>query len=313
MQSVQPPDYRGGSLVNLVAELEHRLIKSSESARLHSHLAQLIPNGTTYVLLLIDGLGSMQLGHSAAAPLQASRAATIDAPFPSTTTVSWATIATGLPASRHGLLGYQLYLPEAAGVIYTIKWTRPWGEAVELNHREFLPAPNLWERLTAAGTEPITVQPGNFAGSHLSNVLFRGCRFEPVYSQDEMVAATTQLAAVPGRLIVTYLPHIDVAAHVHGQESPEYEDAMKFVAGVWEQLEQRLPHNAVLLATSDHGHIDYPKSAAARIDRRHEKSHVFYGDSRVTFVRGPGVHLADELPATWLPLDAIRDWWGPGQ
>jgi len=312
MSPIQLPDYGGGSLVNLVAELEYRLTGASPSETLHPDIAKLIPSGKTYVLLLLDGLGSGQLSHVDAAPFAAARVADLDAPFPTTTTVSLATIATGLPASRHGLLGYQLYLPEADGVVYTIKWARPWGETVELDHAAFLPSPNLWERLTAAGVEPITVQPGNYADTPLSQVLFRGCRFEPAYTIDEMILATEQLAAVPNRLILAYLPHVDIAAHVYGQESDEYADALDFVAEVWTRLEQRLAEHVVLVGTADHGHVDYPQSAAARIDGLHEKDYTFYGDSRVTFVRGDGAALARELPARWLPLDVVADWWGPG-
>ncbi|NIR38997.1 MAG: alkaline phosphatase family protein, partial [Actinobacteria bacterium] len=62
--------------------------------------------------VLFDGLGDGQLHHPAAAALAASRRAAIDAPFPTTTTVSLATIATGRSPAEHGLLGYQLWIPE---------------------------------------------------------------------------------------------------------------------------------------------------------------------------------------------------------
>ena len=40
------------------------------------------------VLMLFDGLGAHQLEHPIAAGLRSARAATLDAPFPTTTTVS---------------------------------------------------------------------------------------------------------------------------------------------------------------------------------------------------------------------------------
>ena len=307
-----PPDYSGGSLLNLVAEIEHRLTGDAQAPRLHEPLGKLIGDADTYVLFLADGLGAGQLGHPAAAPLAAAAVGEIDAPFPTTTTVSWATIATGLSPRQHGLIGYQLYLPETKGVVYTIKWTRGWGEDVAVDHKSFLPSPNLWERLSAAGVEPITVQPGNFGGTKLSTVLYRGCRFEPAYSADEMVDATVQLAAAPRRFIVTYVPHIDVAAHVYGQDSAEYADALQFVGQVWEQLALRLPEGVVMIGTADHGHIDYPKSTIATIERSDEKGRVFYGDSRAMFVKGDGQRLAEYLPASWLPFEEFADWWGPG-
>ena len=134
-----PPDYLGGSLVNLVAELEHRLGGAPPMPGLHDDLAAAVPEAATYVLVVFDGLGDHQLGHPSAAPLLAARRGAVDTVFPTTTTVALASIATGLPPSRHGLLGYQLWMPEVDTVVNTIKWTTLWGEQVEYPYRDLLP------------------------------------------------------------------------------------------------------------------------------------------------------------------------------
>ncbi len=107
-----------------------------------------------------------------------------------------ATIATGLAPSSHGILGYQLHLPDVGdGVVAnTIKWTTLWGDPLPIDTGALLPRPNLWERLAAAGIEPVTVQPANFTGSPLSRMLYRGCRFEGVNTLDELATASTDLA-----------------------------------------------------------------------------------------------------------------------
>jgi Type I phosphodiesterase / nucleotide pyrophosphatase len=310
MPTIIVPDYAGGSLVNLVAELEQRLTGYSESPRLYPHLADLIPMGHSYVFVLFDGLGSLQLGHPAAAALAASHRGSIDAPFPATTTVSLASIATGMTPTRHGLLGYQLWMPELDTVVNTIKWTTLWGDPVDYDTATLLPGPNLWERLRAAGREPITVQPGAFAGSALSAALYRGCRFESAHTVDELVEASASLATEPGRLILTYLPHVDFAAHVHGQASPEYEDALLTVAAAWHRLTHLVPDGATLVGTADHGHVDLARQI--RVSTEDHDGRTFYGDGRAMFVRGEGASLAERLPATWYSLDAMEEWWGPG-
>ena len=312
MPSITVPDYTGGSLPNLVAELEHRLTGSSPSMRLSPPFAAEIPDASAYVLFLFDGLGTLQLDHPAASPLKRSLRGSIDAPFPSTTTVSLATIATGLPPSQHGLLGYQLWLPELGRVVNTIKWTTLWGEPVEYGTSAFLPGPNMWERLAEAGVEPITVQPGNFLGSPLSKALYRGCRIEPTFTLEETVDAITQLAAEPRRIVFGYLPHLDFAAHVYGQDSAEYTKALATVVWVWEQVAARLPNGAVMVGTADHGHVDFPKDRQVKIPKALHDDRVFYGDGRALFVLGDGASLANELPATWFPIEDVADWWGPG-
>jgi hypothetical protein len=306
------PDYAGGSLVNLVAELEHRLTGSARSPLLHPELAEHIPPADTYVLCLFDGLGAGQLDHRAADPLRQTLRATLDCPFPATTTVSLAALATGLPPSQHGLLGYQAWIPELGVVANTLQWTTLWGDPLDHELETVLPAPNLAERLGAAGVETVTVQPGNFLETNLTKVLFRGNRFEGIYTLQEWVDATVQLAAPANRLVVSYLPHVDVAAHVSGQDSTEYTEALGAVAAAWESVVRRLPDNAVAIATADHGHIDFPPHKQFKIAKEDHDGRTFYGDGRAMFIKGEGASLAEKLPATWVPVDEMKHWWGPG-
>jgi len=305
------PDYLGGSLLNLIAELEFRLVGSAQSQRLHSGVADLIPDAETIVLVVFDGLGFAQLQHPAAASLQQDAIAELDAPFPTTTTVSLATVATGLSPAEHGLLGYQLWMPDLGVVANTIKWTTLWGEALEYDTRAFLPSPNMWERLTAADVEPITVQPEGFRSSKLSDLLYRGCRFEGVSTIDELVSATCDLARTPRRLIVTYVANVDFAAHVYGQTSREYAEAMAVADYVWSKLAARIPTGALLVGTADHGHVDFPQERQIRIPKALHRGRVFYGDGRAMYVKGDGETVAGALPAHWAPLDEIRHLWGP--
>jgi hypothetical protein len=309
---VSAPDYAGASLPNLVAELEDRLAGSAVAPRLTSDLAGAIPAAASYLVVLFDGLGSGQLGHPAAATLRARHVASLDAPIPTTTTVSLATIATGQPPAQHGLIGYQLYLPDLDRVVNTIKWTDLSGRRVDYDTEAMLPAPNLWERLSAAGVEPITVQPAQFANSALTRLLYRGCRFEGVETLDELVVASLQLATTPGRLVFTYLPQLDYAAHVHGQHHSEYDAAMTLIDTAWSMLCSRLPREVTMVGTADHGHADVPQDRQHRIAEADHADRVFYGDSRIMYVRGEVASLADRLSVDWWGLDRLRPLWGPG-
>ncbi|MCB2224267.1 MAG: alkaline phosphatase family protein [Actinobacteria bacterium] len=307
---MRPPDYRGGGLVNVVAELERRLIGTAPSPGLHDGLAAAIPPADSYVLVLFDGLGDRQLSHPGAAPLRAARAGTVDASFPTTTTVSLATMATGLPPSRHGLLGYQLWVPETGHVVATIKWTTLWGEPIPFDHDHFLPE-TVWERLAAAGAEPVVVQPAHFEGSPLTRVLYRGSRFEGYHDMDEAATAAAQLVAPPGRLVVLYVPQVDFAAHVAGQRSEMYDEAIGVAARVWERLAALLPAGAAAVGIADHGHVDIPPERRAAIPKAAHEGRHFAGDARVVFVHGEGASLAEGLPAAWVPRADMQHWWGP--
>ena len=306
------PDYTGGSLVNLVAELERRMTGTALHPGLHPALAVTIPQAESYVLVLFDGLGDHQLGHPAAAALRSARTAVIDAGWPTTTTVSMATVATGRTPAEHGLLGYQMRVPETGHVVNTIKWTTQWGERIEHDLWGFLPTPNLWERLASHGIEPVTLQPWNFDASPMSRMLYRGCRFEPWGDEDEAAAIVAELAAVPGRLVFFYVPHIDFAAHVGGQESDDYVEAMTMAARMWERMARRLPAHAVAVGTADHGHVDVLEDCRIAIPKAAHADRDFGGDPRAPFVYGEVASLAAELGVDWLPRKQMEHWWGPG-
>lgn len=166
MDVPQVPNYVGRGLVNLVAEIEHRLTGAAPSPTLDPDLADSIPSASTCVLVLFDGLGAHQLNHPNAHDLAAATTGVLDAPFPATTTVSLATVATGLPPSQHGLIAYKMWMPDIGSVVNTIHMTTPIGEPIpDLDAPGLLPSPNLWERLNASGIEPVVIQPGNFAST----------------------------------------------------------------------------------------------------------------------------------------------------
>jgi hypothetical protein len=310
--SFRTPDYVGGGLLNLTAEIERRLIGDAPHPGLDPDLASRLPDGESYVLVLFDGLGDHQLEHSAASSLRRDRVGAVDASFPTTTTVSMATIATGRSPTEHGLLAYQLWLPEVGEVVNTIQWTTPWGSPIEHDVDGFLPEPNLWERLAAAGVEPITLQPWDFDRSAMSRMLYRGARFEPWDDEDDAVDAALALAEVPGRLIFLSVPHVDFAAHVGGQGDEGYDEAMGIVDRLWGRLAGRLPERAVLVGTADHGHVDIAAERQIRLSRADHEDTILYGDPRAMFVIGDGATLSERYPATWVPRSEMQHWWGPG-
>ncbi|CAN5844036.1 hypothetical protein BH23ACT5_BH23ACT5_19170 [soil metagenome] len=306
------PDYHGTGLVNLIAEIEVRLSGWAGMPGLAE--PTLIPDAGGYVLAIFDGLGVHQLGIAEASPLGAGLATVLTAGFPTTTTTSLATVATGQPPSVHGVIGHLLHLPGVAELVNVLKWMTPEGRPVRHDYASMLPTPNLWERLRNAGIEPITVQPGAFLDSPLSTMLYRGCRFEAIWSTEELVTATVELAA-PGRLVVPYYPSVDVAAHVSGQSSVAYRRAIAEAATIWEAISARLRPDVGLVATSDHGHLDYPPETRDIIRDPHFAPLRFFGDPRSTFVAGPeslAHQLADSTGALLVDPATFTSWLGPG-
>jgi len=307
---MRSPDYEGGGLVNLIAELEYRLTGRANSTRLRSDLAFRIPSAQSYVFVLIDGLGDLQLGHPAAAPLARARVGSIDSSFSTQTTVNTSTLATGLPPSQHGLIAYLLRL--GGRTVNTIYWFDSDGQAMVFDYGTFLPAPNLSERLAAAGAETVVVEPSAFIDSALDQILYRGATTVPADDDAATVRIALEQAAQPGKLVAVYVPHVDAAAHAAGQESALYRDALRDASGIWEAISADLPAGAVAVGTADHGHVDVASDHHLRLPDL--PGVTFYGDSRVVYVAGDveaAASLAAELPATWVSRSDMDGWWGP--
>ena len=307
---MRAPDYQGGGLVNLIAELEYRLTGSAAAPRLRADLAARVPSASTYVFVLIDGLGDHQLSHPAAARLAQDRIGAIDASFSTQTTVNTSTLATGLPPSQHGLIAYLLRLN--GRVVNTIFWFDSDGVPLATDYREFLPTPNLAERLATAGAETIVVEPAAFIDSPLEQLLYRGATIVGAENDAASVRIALEKAAEPGKLVAVYIPHVDAAAHAAGQGSQLYREALHDAAGIWKGLAAGLPPHAVAIGTADHGHVDVTPEHYVRLPDL--PGVTFYGDSRVVFVAGDtdaATALASDMPVTWVTRSDMDGWWGP--
>lgn len=251
-----------------------------------------------------------QLSHSEAPDLVASLSGTIDAPFPTTTTVSLATIATGMVPAEHGLIGYLLWEPTAGTIINTIHMTSAWGEPVDLNLNAFVPSPRVWDRLTTAGVEPVVVQPFNFASSPLTRVLYGSTRFEGYHSPDEAVAVARDVASHPNRFVFLYVPSIDVAAHMAGQDSDAYAEAMKVANSIWDRLSATLPDTVTLIGTADHGHVDIDEANRILLPDAVVDSARHFGDGRSLYVTGDPTETLKATGGTWVPSETLGEYLG---
>ncbi len=296
-----------------MAEIEAILGGAPSAPRLRPELGERLAARATVVLVLFDGLGHHQLGEATPA-LTASDVGPLTAPFPSMTSVALATVGTGMTPAQHGVIGHLMWLPSERRVVNTLRWVDLAGAPVSYPTTGLLPSPNLWERLVASGVEPITVQPGDFVDTPLTRALYRGCRFESVFSPWEAIEATVQLARRPGRFIFTYLPQVDFAAHVYGQDSPEYRRTVTAMDDLWSALVARLDHTVTVVGTADHGLLDYRPGDKVLLRGEFDRL-IAYGDPRSVYLKGES-SLIEEFArlsgGSLLDPDRAGGLWGEG-
>ncbi len=85
----------------------------------------------------------------------------------------------------------------------------------------------------------------------------RGGAFVAAHSLDDRVdAAVAACRATPRSLVYVYWGELDKVGHVHGCQSWEWGEELARIDEAVRRLAERLPGDAVLVVTADHGMVD---------------------------------------------------------
>ncbi|HVB43938.1 MAG TPA: alkaline phosphatase family protein [Streptosporangiaceae bacterium] len=262
-------------------------------------------------LLLIDGLGwELLRAHPAAAPFLSELAVTstpLTAGFPATTATSLTSLGTGLSPGQHGMLGYQVAIPEAgsARLLNALRWDN------SIDPVAWQPAPTIFDRAARAGVRGMRIAPAQLRKTGLSTAALRGAEYLGAETLGALVSRTA--AALSGDapvLAVTYYGDLDGTGHDMGCTSDAWQYQLAHVDKLAEQLASALPHGSTLHVTADHGMTDVP--AADRIDvdsipQLRDGVALLGGEARARHVYcEPGA--ADDVLATWRAVLGQRAW-----
>lgn len=219
-----------------------------------------LPSADRVVVVLVDGLGDTLLARRAGyAPyLTSLRAAgrVLAVGYPSTTATSMGTFGTGTLAGTHGLVGYQVLDPDQGRLLNELSWEDG------PDPRVWQPRRTVFEQVAAHGIEVVQIGPAFFRGSGLTEAALRGARFVAAESLDARVdAAASAVRSAPRTLVYVYWGEVDKVGHVEGCGSYAWCDELSAVDLAVRSLAARLPSDALLVVTADHGMVDVPEGS----------------------------------------------------
>lgn len=221
-----------------------------------------LPPASSYVVLLVDGLGWNLLRSSAAeAPYLSSlaeQAAPITAGVPSTTATSLTSLGTGLPPGRHGVVGFTSRIPGTQRLLDALRWD------TRVDPLQWQPHPTAFERAAAAGVPVSVVSKRMFATSGLTLAGQRGAVYIGADRAGERLAEAARLASRPGSLTYVYDADLDATGHRNGCGSAAWRYELGVADSFAHTLRAALPDAATLVVVADHGMVDVP--LASRID-----------------------------------------------
>jgi hypothetical protein len=322
------PDYRGGSLVNLIASI----VAARGGKPLHAPLAKLpvseLRDARNIVLLIIDGLGdNYVMRRGAGSELARLRRAALTSVFPSTTASAITTSYTGRTPIEHGLTGWFTYFGEAGCVSAALPF-RSRGDYLPLARRGVTPeqiyvCDSIFESVADAS---FVVTYKDIIDSEYNIRHCRGAQRIAYETLDELVAGI-EAAVKSGdrrKFIYAYWPVYDMVSHRHGAGSAEAFGEFAKIDAAFAALIARLAGTeSLVVATADHGFIDVapeeslelPASLASLLrfplcgERRVAYCHVHDAPLFIEKAREWLAERADVMPSRTL---VDEGWFGPG-
>ncbi|MGK9221988.1 MULTISPECIES: alkaline phosphatase family protein [unclassified Microbacterium] len=273
---------------------------AQESLRSLDGGGEWLPAATSAVIVVVDGLGSIQLrAHAGHARRLAGAMAKKDVArsvFPSTTAAALTSTLTGAWPGEHGLVGYRVLDP-AQGVL-----------ANQLNGYErdgldpvtWQRATTVFERAHADGRAAFAVGLAEFAGSGFTASVLRGARYIAEDGVRARLATAYGLASAhPGSVVYCYLPEVDKAGHRHGVASDAWVAALEDVDAAFAVP---VPAGVGVVVTADHGMIDVPRHRHILLrdgDPRLDGVALVGGEPRLLHLYLEDDARADEVADVW--------------
>jgi hypothetical protein len=314
------PAYHQHALSDVVPAIASALGVESLSRELGGSTLRL-PDAASYVIFMVDGLGSELLSrYRHAAPFLSSLMSIPGTSgVPSTTATSLTSLGTGLPPGQHGLVGFTARIPGTQLLLNHLTWDRA------VDPLEWQPHQTAFGMLAGEGVAVTMVNKREFRGSGLTVAATRGAEFVGADKVGERIACVLSATRRSPSLTYLYDGDLDWTGHRYGVASTAWLQQLAMVDASAEQLREALPSSTRLVVVADHGMIDSPADARIDVDERLELRDgvaLVGGEARFR-------HLychqgaVDEVAATWrevLADDATvltreqasaRGWFGP--
>lgn len=254
------PDYKGGSLVNLMAS-----IIASRGGKSPYKQAKLLPahelGSKNVILLVLDGIGYEYLQQFPKSFLAQNCRGKITSVMPSTTSAAVTTFCTGLPPQQTGITGWFMHVKELGGVIAPLPFTPM----------------TYCGSFTNAGIEASDLITNKPLANNIKDKMFITMHYQLIDSSYSRAVAGKakafgfdsllglrrrlgQLLKKPGKkYIYAYWPTYDSICHRYSDKSQAAKEHFLELDAFVRRLAKSLPASTSLIITADHGHMFVPQ------------------------------------------------------
>ncbi|QZY00667.1 alkaline phosphatase family protein [Halobaculum rubrum] len=225
--------------------------------------------------VLVDGFGYEQWRREIAAGrapdwvddlAETAEVTPLTSVYPSETAAAITTVHTGRTPAEHGVIGWDMYLPEVDRVVQTLPFAsksgEPADEAYGVDAGDLFAGGSIYETMAAAGVDSVTVQPTKAATGAYSAHALAGADSRGYEDLDGFRSLLTEALAEsdPGTYCYAYLSNVDGAAHESGTESDHYRETLQSVSdavsAALADVPDEVADSTLFVLTADHGHVD---------------------------------------------------------
>jgi hypothetical protein len=252
------PDYRGGSIVNLMASIMQAF---GAASKIYPPLRGL--PATTFatrnvVLLVIDGLGHDNLlelcGDGVLARHLRERITSV---FPSTTATAVTTFLCGNAPQQHGITGWFTYFRELGTILAVLPYRpRHGGSAPAVSARTLFDHTPVFDLLDARCH---MVVPNHIVSSDFNAAHLGAARPHGYVGLAGMLDTIVQIVREPGerQYVYAYWPELDRLGHERGIGSHEATAHLATIDAAFGAFLDRIEGtDTTVIVTADHGLID---------------------------------------------------------
>jgi hypothetical protein len=257
----QLPDYRGGSIVNLMASIVSARGGGSDHTPLRLLPSDELAEATNLLLLVVDGLGARYLQRvSPDGPIARNLRGVITSVFPPTTAAAITTFLTGDAPQQHAVPGWFTYFRELGCVMTVLPGQPryggvPYGNA-KIDAGKLFGHQAIFDRVA---DRAIVVSPAHIARSDFNLAHLGRAELITFKTLPQMFAGALDALRSDRRrkLIYLYWPKLDSIGHEKGIESTAARAHLRLIeARLADFLAAAAGTDTIVLVTADHGQID---------------------------------------------------------
>lgn len=249
-----------------------------------------LPRVSSAILVLVDGLGLVNLSERKAHAKElfsADTSSKLYSSLPSTTTVSLAGMAAGGSPVDHGVLGYSAFDRQSEAVISFLKISPEDARRHRLQ----------WKQ--NPGISVTSVGPTAYAASGFTELTFGAEDYRGANKLSDRFDTALQAATSGSSLVYLYVPELDQIGHRYGWLSQKWVQALEDLNLEFRRADQIARKNRIgIFLTADHGMVDVPESGHIEIANHFPTAIAVTGDPRCRFI-----YLEDTWDSVDIPTE----------